>query len=320
MEQAITPLLELKDVTKRFPYRAGPFRRQVGSIAAVAGVNLTIQPGEMVGLVGESGCGKTTVAKLICQLEPVTSGEIRYEGQLLTNGHRLSPAIRRNIQLVFQDPTSSLDPHQRVGHAVSEPLIVHRLVSTVSERDAGVHRLLEQVGLSSQYARRYPRELSGGERQRVAIARALALEPRLLILDEPVASLDAYVGAQVLALLQELHRNRHVSYLVISHDLRVIGSLCQRVAVMYLGRIVEAARTRELFRQPWHPYTELLLEAAGLRSRGIEDRGEVPSPLHPPSGCSFRTRCPLAQPRCANEDPPLREHAPGRCVACHFRP
>lgn len=315
------PLLEVRNVTKQFPYRAGPFRRQVGSVTAVAGVTLTIQPGEIMGLVGESGCGKTTLAKLISQLEPVTSGEIRYRGQLLTDGHRLPSAIRRQIQLVFQDPTGSLDPHQRVGLALSEPLIVHRLVSTASEREATVHRLLEQVGLPSQFARRYPRELSGGERQRVAIARALAVEPQLLILDEPVASLDVYVGAQVLELLQRLHRGQGLSYLLISHDLRVIGSMCQRVAVMYLGRLVEVATAPELFRQPWHPYTELLLEAAGLRSAGIEDRAvELPSPLHPPSGCPFRTRCPLAQPRCADEDPPLLEKAPARFVACHFRP
>ena len=315
------PLLEARNVTKRFPYRAGPFRRQLGSVTAVAGVTLSIQPGEIMGLVGESGCGKTTLAKLISQLEPVTSGEIRYRGQLLTDGHRLPSAIRRQIQLVFQDPTGSLDPHQRVGLALSEPLIVHRLVSTASEREATVHRLLEQVGLPSQFARRYPRELSGGERQRVAIARALAVEPQLLILDEPVASLDVYVGAQVLELLQRLHRGQGLSYLLISHDLRVIGSMCQRVAVMYLGRLVEVATAPELFRQPWHPYTELLLEAAGLRSAGIEDRAvELPSPLHPPSGCPFRTRCPLAQPRCADEDPPLLEKAPARFVACHFRP
>ena len=320
MADVASALLELTHVTKQFPYRTGPFRRQAGSITAVADVTLTIQPGEILGLVGESGCGKTTLAKLISQLEPVSAGTIRYQGQLLTNGHRLPSTIRREIQLVFQDPTSSLNPRQRVGSVLHEPLRIHRLASTRSARDAAVHRLLEQVGLPSHYVRRYPRELSGGERQRVAIARALAVQPRLLILDEPVASLDVYVGAQVLELLTRLHQETRVSYLLISHDLRVIGSLCQRVAVMYLGRLVEVATASELFRRPWHPYTELLLEAAGLRSVGVEDRGEVPSPLHPPSGCPFRTRCPLAQPRCAHEDPPLREPAPGRFVACHFRP
>lgn len=320
MEQSIQPLLELRNVTKRFPYRAGIFRRLVGVVNAVTGVNLTIQPGQIMGLVGESGCGKTTLAKLIARLEPVSAGEIRYGGQLLTNGHRFSQMTRREIQLVFQDPTSSLDPHQRVGDAVGEPLVVHRLVKTGAEHDAEISRLLEQVGLPAPYARRYPHELSGGERQRVAIARALSVRPRMLLLDEPVASLDVYVGARILELLKRLHDDERLSYLLISHDLRVIGSLCDTTAVMYLGRLVEVAPTNELFRQPWHPYTELLLESAGLRSAGIEDRGEVPSPLRPPSGCAFRTRCPLAQGMCSTEEPPLREHAPGRFVACHFRP
>ncbi|MBI3319334.1 MAG: ABC transporter ATP-binding protein, partial [Candidatus Omnitrophica bacterium] len=268
MEQSIQPLLELRNVTKRFPYRAGVFRRQVGFVNAVAGVNLTIQPGQIVGLVGESGCGKTTLAKLIAQLEPVSAGEIRYGGRLLTNGHRLSQATRRDIQLVFQDPTSSLDPHQRVGDALSEPLIVHRLTTTRAHQDKEVSRLLEQVGLPAQYTRRYPHELSGGERQRVAIARALSVQPRVLILDEPVASLDVYVGARILELLKRLHDAGRLSYLLISHDLRVIGSMCDTTVVMYLGRVVELAQTTELFRHPWHPYTELLLESAGLRSAG----------------------------------------------------
>ena len=320
MNPTTSPLLELRNVTKRFPYRAGAFRRIVGFVSAVTDVTLAIQPGEIVGLVGESGCGKTTLAKLIAQLESLTSGEICYQGHRLSNGHRIPPQIRRDVQLVFQDPTSSLDPRQRIGSALSEPLIVHRLATTAFAREASVHRLLEQVGLPSQYARRYPHELSGGERQRVAIARALALQPKLLILDEPVASLDVYVGAQVLELLRSLHQQHRLSYLLISHDLRIVGSMCHRVAVMYLGRIVELAHTPQLFRQPWHPYTELLLESAGLRAAGAEDRGEVPSPLHPPSGCAFRTRCPLAESQCASERPLLAEKSPGHFVACHFRP
>jgi len=331
-ERSDQSLLELHGVSKQFPYRAGPFRRIAGFIHAVVDVDLLIRPGEIVGLVGESGCGKTTLAKLIAQLEPVTTGEIRYRGELLANGRQIPPAIRREIQLVFQDPTSSLDPRQRVGSALAEPLLVHRLATSASERDTTVHRLLDQVGLPSRYARRYPHELSGGERQRVAIARALALRPRLLLLDEPVASLDVSVGAQILELLKTLHSQERLSYLVISHDLRVIGSICHTIAVMYLGRIVELADAVQLFRQPWHPYTELLLESAGLRSAGVEDRGEIPSPLHPPTGCPFRTRCPLAESLCERQDPELLEKGPslpvpsqtgrqtGRLVACHFRP
>lgn len=314
------PLLELHNVTKQFPHRAGPMRRIVGRLTAVREVSLAIEPNEIVGLVGESGCGKTTLAKLIAQLEPVTSGTITYQGHSLTNGHRMSPTTRRNIQLVFQDPTNSLDPYQRVGHAIAEPLAVHRLAASAAAREATVRQLLEHVGLPVHYARRYPRELSGGERQRVAIARALALKPSLLILDEPVASLDVSVGAQILELLRRLHREERLSYLLISHDLRVIGTMCRRVAVMYLGRIVEVAPAAQLFRQPAHPYTELLLESAGLRAAGVEDRGEIPSPLAPPSGCAFRTRCPLAQDRCVHDDPALLEKSPGRSVACHFRP
>ncbi len=314
------PLLEVRNVIKQFPYRTGPFRHQAETMTAVAGVTFTMRSGEMLGLVGESGCGKTTLAKLIAQLESLSSGEIHYRDHLLSNGHRISPEIRREIQLVFQDPTTSLDPRQRVGDAVAEPLVVHRLAATGSARDAAVRRLFDQVGLPTGYLRRYPHELSGGERQRVAIARALALEPRLLILDEPIASLDVYVGAQVLELLRRLHEERGMAYLLISHDLRVIGSMCETVAVMYLGRLVELASARQLFRQPQHPYTELLLEAAGLRSMGIEDRGEIPSPLHPPSGCPFRTRCPLAEPACEREEPAFLEKTPGRFVACHLRP
>ena len=313
------PLLELQHVTKEFPHRAGPFRKAVGRIAAVRDVSFAIQPNEILGLVGESGCGKTTLAKLIAQLEPATSGTIAYRGQPLSNGNT-SPEIRREIQLVFQDPTSSLDPTQRVGSAIAEPFIIHRLAASSAARTAAVQRLLEEVGLPAHYAQRFPRELSGGERQRVAIARALALKPKLLILDEPVASLDVSVGAQILDLLRALQRREQLSYLFISHDLRVIGSIAHRVIVMYLGRIAEVTPAAPLFRQPWHPYTELLLESAGLRQAGAEDRGEIPSPLHPPSGCAFRTRCPLAQSRCAEEDPQLLEKAPGRLVACHFRP
>ncbi|MBI3324471.1 MAG: ABC transporter ATP-binding protein [Candidatus Omnitrophica bacterium] len=314
------PLLELAHVAKRYPYRAGALRRRTGWIGAVVDVSLSVEEGEVLGLVGESGCGKTTLAKLIAGLIGPTDGEIRYGGQRRAREGQMSGPLRREIQMVFQDPTSSLNPRQRVGSAVAEPLHVHRLVGEGAALRLAVERLLAQVGLPGSYERRFPRELSGGERQRVAIARALAAEPRLLILDEPVASLDVYVGAQILELLAGLQRERRLTYLVISHDLRVVGSMCRRVAVMYLGRIVELAPAAALFRQPAHPYTELLLESAGLRAVGLQDQGEVPSPLHPPSGCAFRTRCPLAAAVCERETPPLVEKTPGRSVACHFRP
>lgn len=257
-------LLELQNVTKRYPRRAGPLRHLAGFIDAVAGVSLEINEGEIVGLVGESGCGKSTLSRLIVGLERPTTGEISYRGQSLSGLKRLPPSLRRELQLVFQDPTGSLDPMQRVGSALEEPLLVHRLAGSKAARQRRVEELLDRVGLPTHYHSRYPRELSGGERQRVAIARALAIEPRLLVLDEPVSSLDVHVAAQVLELLRQLHTRSGLTYLLISHDLRVVGSICQRVAVMYAGKLVELAPTADIFRRPAHAYTQLLLESADL--------------------------------------------------------
>ena len=318
MSLAQSPLLEVSHVSKRYAHRAGALQRVAGWINAVRDVSFGLHRGEIVGLVGESGCGKSTLAKLITRLEIPTAGQLTYEGRALP-ASEWPRSLRRQIQLVFQDPTSSLDPTQRIGSALREPLLVHRLASGAGLVVA-VERLLEDVGLPASYIHRYPRELSGGERQRVAIARALAVQPRLLILDEPVSSLDVHVGAQILELLRRLHRQARLSYLLISHDLRVVGSMCGRVMVMYLGRIVEVAETTQLFRAPQHPYTELLLDASGLRPTGVEDRGEPPSALHPPSGCAFRNRCPLAEEICERQTPTLEAKPPGRLLACHKRP
>ena len=260
------PALELHEVTKRYPRRAGARRRLAGFIDAVAGVSLRVEEGEILGLVGESGCGKSTLSRLIVGLERPTTGEISYRGRSLSSLKHLPPSLRRELQLVFQDPTGSLDPMQRVGSALEEPLLVHKLAGSSAARQRRVEALLDRVGLPAHYRSRYPRELSGGERQRVAIARALALEPRLLVLDEPVASLDVHIGAQILELLRHLHAQSGLTYMLISHDLRVVGSICSRVAVMYAGQLVELASTTDIFRRPTHAYTQLLLDSADLRA------------------------------------------------------
>jgi len=297
----------------------GMLRRTVGLIHAVDEVDLAIAPGRSVGLVGESGCGKSTLARLLVGLLQPTAGEVLFNdvplGQL--RGSTLQ-ALHQKVQLVFQDPTNSLNPRMRVEEIVAEPLVIHRLANGRT-LDRRINELLETMQLSSRLRDRRPNNLSTGERQRVGLARALATNPQLLICDEPIASLDVSVGAQILELLNSLKHTQHLALVFISHDLGAVSFLCDVIAVMYLGRLVEVAPTTQLLTSPWHPYTELLLQSSSL-DLGTRPAGERPSSVQLPSGCRFRTRCPLAAPVCADEDPPLVEKAPGRLVACHFRP
>ena len=321
MKHGAEPLLEVRDLVRHFGGDE--------AVRAVDGVSFTIAPGETLGLVGESGCGKSTLGRTILRLYPVTGGEIHFRGHEITHmkGRELR-SMRRDMQMVFQDPLASLNPRMRVGAIVAEPLGEHR-VGGRAERDRRVGELFEMVSLPSQLRDRYPAELSGGQRQRVAIARALALEPLLLVADEAISSLDVSVGAQVINLLEELRTRLGLSYLFISHDLGVVNHISDRVAVMYLGKIVEIAETGALFRRPQHPYTVSLLSAmptahaAPTRERIIL-QGDPPSPIAPPSGCRFHTRCPIGplyRPErtvCSEVEPPLVERAGGHLAACHF--
>ncbi len=317
-------LLEVQNLHVHFPIRRGLLTRAPGTVKAVDGVSFSLAPGETVGLVGESGCGKTTVARALVRLVPVTKGRIFYAGRDVTalNGAALR-AWRRQVQMVFQDPYSSLDPRMTVGQAIGEALDIHGLAANRTERRERVEKLLLDVGLEASHADRYPHELSGGQRQRVGIARALAVEPKLLVCDEPVSALDVSIQAQIVNLLQDLQREHGLTYLFIAHDLAVVEHLSRRILVMYLGRIVEAGEAREVCRAPRHPYTQALLSAVpGVdpdqkRTRLILP-GDPPSPLNPPPGCPFHPRCPLAEARCRVERPVLYEHTPGHFTACHL--
>ncbi len=319
------PILAVTDLVKDFEVSTGLFKATRGLVRAVDGVSFTITRGETLGLVGESGCGKTTTGRCILQLERPTSGSVVFEGRDLTT---LPPGAlreaRRRIQIIFQDPYSSLNPRMTVGDIIEEPLAVHRIVSA-PERAPRVRRLLSQVGLLPQHARRYPHQLSGGQRQRVGIARALAMEPSLIICDEPVSALDVSIQAQIINLLEDLQAELGLTYLFIAHDLAVVRHISDRVAVMYLGKIVELSDRKALYDAPLHPYTRALLSAVPIPDPEIEAhrertvlRGEVPSPLSPPSGCVFHPRCPIAVDRCAVDVPPLREVTPGHWAACHL--
>ena len=318
------PVIEVSGLTKHYPVKKGLLRRTVGQVYAVDGVSFAVHEGETLGLVGESGCGKSTVARTVLRLVEPTGGTIRLSGRDITRLAKpeLRP-YRREMQIVFQDPFSSLNPRMAAGDIVAEPLKVHGLGSR-RERDARVAALFEQVGLRPGQMKSFPHEFSGGQRQRLGIARALALDPKLIVADEPVSALDVSIQAQVINLLMDLQREKRLSYLFIAHDLAVVEHISHRIAVMYLGKIVESARKEDLFLHPLHPYTEALLAAVPVPNPRLKRakrlvEGEVPSPMNPPPGCPFHTRCPYAEARCRVEVPPLREVRPGHRVACHLR-
>ena len=318
------PLLRVKNLVKRFPVKGGLFARELEHVHAVDGVSFEIQPGETLGLVGESGCGKSTTGRCILRLIAPTSGEIWFEGKDVTHASKSElRALTRNMQIIFQDPYASLNPRMTVGAIVAEALIIHGLAKNVGERDDRVMQLLQTVGLHPDHVRRFPHEFSGGQRQRIGIARALAVNPKLIICDEPVSALDVSIQAQVINLLEDLQAQLGLTYLFIAHDLSVVEHISQRVAVMYLGRIVEIASSRNLYTTPRHPYTEALLSAVPIPDptlvrKRIVLEGDVPNPIKPPSGCHFHPRCPRAQALCKVESPPLREVASGCLAACHF--
>jgi len=321
------PLLSIRRLTKHFPVRTGLFGRATGQVRAVDGVSLDVGHAETLGIVGESGCGKTTLGRTILRLIEPTEGDIRFDGvDVLSLQGKAMRAMRRKMQIIFQDPFSSLNPRMTIGATVREGLTVHRIAEGAAA-DQRVRQLLEEVGLRGEYATKYPHEFSGGQRQRVGIARALAVEPKFIVCDEPVSALDVSVQAQVINLLRDLQRDRGLAYLFIAHDLSVVEHMANRVAVMYLGRIVEFASAEALYKEPLMPYTQALLSAVPVpdpvtKRQRIVLAGDVPSPANPPSGCVFHPRChhPARDAACMRIVPPLEEKAPGHWVACIKQP
>jgi oligopeptide/dipeptide ABC transporter ATP-binding protein len=314
-------LLEVNRLKTWFPIYSGVFARKSGDVKAVDDVSFTIAPGETLGLVGESGCGKTTLGRSILRLIEPTGGDVKFENRdVLAMNRREMRSMRRKMQIIFQDPYASLNPRMTVGRIVAEPLVIHKIVSG-GELEEKVAELLAQVGLRPEHSRRYPHEFSGGQRQRIGIARALALNPKFIVSDEPVSALDVSVQAQVLNLMVSLKEKFNIAYLFISHDLSVIRHISDRVAVMYLGKIVETASRDDLFSNPVHPYTDALLAAVPVpdpktRTKKIILKGDIPSPANPPSGCYFHTRCPLRRAGCDSTEQVLKEIKPGHRVAC----
>jgi oligopeptide transport system ATP-binding protein len=320
------PLLRVKDLVKNFAVTGGVFAREVDLVHAVDRVSFDIAAGETLGLVGESGCGKSTTGRCILRLIEPTAGEVWFGGKNVTALDRSAlRSLCRDMQIIFQDPFASLNPRMTVGAIISEALIIHKLAKTKREFQDRVVQLLETVGLQADHMRRYPHEFSGGQRQRIGIARALAVEPKLIVCDEPVSALDVSIQAQVINLLEDLQQQFSLTYLFIAHDLSVVEHISTRVAVMYLGRVVEIATARDLYASPLHPYTEALLSAVPIpdprvKRKRIMLQGEVPNPIRPPSGCHFHTRCPIRKlPLCSQETPPLKQGPGGHWVACHLR-
>ena len=320
------PLLQVKNLVKHFPIRGGLLQREVARVHAVDGVSFDLAPGETLGVVGESGCGKSTTGRCILRLIEPTSGEVTFNGQnVSTAGKDELRALARDMQIIFQDPYASLNPRMTVAAIIGEALTIHKLTPTRQAYEARIVELLETVGLSADHMRRYPHEFSGGQRQRIGIARALAVSPKLVVCDEAVSALDVSIQAQVINLLEDLQEQFKLTYIFIAHDLSVVEHTSDRVAVMYLGRIVEIASAKDLYTSPRHPYTEALLSAVpipdpSIKRKRIRLQGDVPSPINPPSGCHFHTRCPIAQKGlCDVQRPELKTVGSGHQVSCHLR-